>query len=112
MIDVSVADQDHVRALDVDGLESEWRIHAAAIEIRIEQQYLPVVDELEIGVAGPSDGERLRSRWKGPAGRHERRDCARRVAGLNCLLRTAGADTAWIGKRSHACNAAACVERK
>src|SRR5712671_2653465 len=106
MIDVSMADQDHVRALDVGGLEAKRRIHAAAIEIRIEQQYLPVVDELEIGVAGPSDGERLRTRGKGPAGRHESRDCACRVAGFHCLLRTAGADAAWISKRPHGCNAA------
>src|SRR6185369_16652220 len=112
MIDMSMADHDHVRALDVGGLEAERRIHAATIEICIEQQYLSVVYELEIGVAGPSDGERLRTRGKGPTGRNESRDCARRIAGLHYLLRIASAGTARIGKRSYRCDAAARAKRK
>src|SRR5262245_65082849 len=88
---MAVADQDGVRFLDVGGLEAERRIEAAAIEIGIEQHDLPVMDELEIGIAGPAHRERARILWYGAAGRGEHRRMAGGIARLG-LKRCVGID--------------------
>lgn len=54
------AETDHIRALDICCLEAKRRKDTSAIEIRIEQNDLALVDELKIGEARPSDGQRMR----------------------------------------------------
>src|SRR5206468_11931611 len=76
VIEMSMADEDAVDLLDVGGLEPERRIDASAIEICIEQQDLAVVGELEIRIAGPSDGQRARVFRKRATSRDERRRLA------------------------------------
>src|SRR2546425_949109 len=60
VIVMSMADQNHIRALDVCCFEAKGRKDTSPIEIRIEQNDLPFVGEFEIGEAGPSNGQRLR----------------------------------------------------
>ncbi len=72
VVEMTVADDDHVRPLHVVGGEAERRIVAAAVDEGIEQDDLVAIGELEIGKAGPSHRERVRIVRRRPAGRHER----------------------------------------
>jgi len=59
MIEMSMPDQNNVRTLDVSSLEAKRRKHTATIEMSVEKNDLSVVNQLEIGVTGPPDRERL-----------------------------------------------------
>ena len=71
MIEMSVSNQNQIRALHIRSFETERRKHTAAIEIGVEQNDLAVKNKLKIRIAGPSDRERLWIFGKGSAGGHQ-----------------------------------------
>ena len=79
-----MADEDHVRAFHVGSRESERREDGAAVEIRVQQQNLALVVELEIPKTRPPDGERLRTLREVAAGGYQHAILAARIDRL-CL---------------------------
>jgi len=77
-----MADQDEIGTLHVRSAESERRKRAAAIEVRIEQDHLTIVGELEVRETGPADRECRRLERKWTAGRDELARTAARIGGL------------------------------
>ena len=57
VIVMTVPNQNDVRLAHVGSTEPEWRILATSVEVRVEENDLTAVRQLEISVTGPSDRE-------------------------------------------------------
>ena len=60
MIEMPMADEDGVGPFDICRLEAKGRIHAPAIVIRVQQENVSIVDQLEIRVTDPTHRKSMR----------------------------------------------------